>query len=500
MFFFFMLSMNQCTADKKILESQELNDNCTLDVNYIYNITKALSDVIFTEYDEENGELAKGRFFGTKGEWRAAEIIFNNMTEIGLYTTIEQIKNTPLHPKLTHLIQVLNYGLKVNNKTIKTSEFHIAPSNIGPRNNPNLLDYNFSYKGLKIIPMPKLLLPWALKYKLSNEKDDFVFITNEVQFLPNVQRSFAKTLWFKYLNPFRWIGVNHPFDQKKIQKALLYNFLPQWKGIIYYDLNNDTYNMGPIERSPFYITINGTLGKKILKNIDNTTIDFFINQTYNDSIISYNVIGQLNGTDPSKIVIVDCLYDSWWCQGTADAAIGMAMVLGVAKYFKDNNLTPKYNMKFIGFGGEEAGLRGAFYYEYAHRDEKIKYVIDLNQIGFRQKEPRLALEIIFNKLSFGTKIWKIAKQTDYVNKVGNTADIKPVWILMGAPSDDKVFALNRLITCKTVCFIKGYFWVLHHRDGQDHLKGDVLEYFDWDDVNATGDIVLNVTKYFTVKN
>ena len=34
---------------------------------HIYNITKALSNIIFTEYDEENGEMAKGRAFGTKG-------------------------------------------------------------------------------------------------------------------------------------------------------------------------------------------------------------------------------------------------------------------------------------------------------------------------------------------------------------------------------------------------------------------------------------------------
>jgi hypothetical protein len=178
----------------------------------------------------------------------------------------------------------------------------------------------------------------------------------------------------------------------------------------------------------------------------------------------------------------------------------MAMVLAVAKYFKDHNITPKYNIKFIGFGGEEVGLRGAFSYEYAHKDENIIYVIDLNQIGFRQEEPRLALEIIFNKLLFGKKIWKIAKKTDYVNKVGNTADIKSSWFPMGASSDDKAFAMSRPFLCKTVCFIKGYYWVLHHRDGQNHQEGDVLKYFDWDDVNATGEIVLNVIKNLTLEN
>ena len=42
--------------------------NDTIDVDYVYNITKRLSNIVFTEYDEENGEIAKGRFFGSKGE------------------------------------------------------------------------------------------------------------------------------------------------------------------------------------------------------------------------------------------------------------------------------------------------------------------------------------------------------------------------------------------------------------------------------------------------
>ena len=160
-----------------------------------------------------------------------------------------------------------------------------------------------------------------------------------------------------------------------------------------------------------------------------------------------------------------------------------------------------------GFGGEEAGCRGAKHYEATHKDENIIYVIDLNQLGFRQEEPRLALNIIANKLSFLNEIWKIAKKTDYVKKVENTADIMPVTPLIpqswgfptGAPSDDYVFVLKRPL-CKTVCFLKSYYWVLHHRDGLNHQEGDVLKYFDWDDVDATGEIILNVTKYLTVEN
>ena len=472
-----------------------------LDSKYIYNITKALSDIIFTEYNETAGELAKGRYFGTKGEHNAAEILYENMTKLGLNTTMEKIENTPMHPKLTHNIDVLDYGLKINNKTIESHEFHIVPSKIGPRDNPNQLDYNFSFIGLKVKRMPKLIIPWAfLNRVFPGGKENFVFIKTDASFIPEAE-PLIKRIIFRFINHLRYIGIPMLFSKTKkaIQLGSLYKILPNWQGTIGYDLNENTYNMGAAKHHLPLIYINGTLGKKILEDIDNVTIDYYINQSYNESVISYNVIGQLNGTDPTKTVIVDCLYDSWWCQGTADAAIGMAMVLGVAKYFVEHNITPKYNMKFIGFGGEEVGVKGANYYEYAHRDENIVYVIDLNQIGFRQEEPRLSLNIIANKFFFLNKIWKIAKKTDYVKKVNNTAGIRPVWMPTGAPSDDQVFAMKRPFRCKTVCFLKSYYWVLHHRDGQNHQEGDVLKYFDWDDVNATGEIVLNIVKYLATE-
>lgn len=466
-------------------------EEAMLDSQYIYNITAALSNIIFTEYNESAGELAKGRFFGSKGEWRAAEILKENMSKLGLYVTMERIKNTAKCPDLTHMIDVLDYGLKINNKTIRPQEFHIVPSELGPRDNPDLLDYNFTYEGLKVKLMPKFVRPWALNYLFSKEKEDFVFITIDAAFNPEATPPHKKLLYL-FINPLRFCGVGN--IKRNFQYAFLYNNTPQWKGVIGYDLINETYNMGANKRIFPYIYINKTVGMEILKDLDNATIDFYINQSYNDSVVSYNVIGQLNGTDPTKTVIVDCLYDSWWCQGTADAAIGMAMVLGVAKYFKDHNITPKYNMKFIGFGGEEVGIRGARYYSDTHADEDILYVIDLNQICFRQEGPKLTLYTICNKLSFLNEIWKIVKKTDY--KEITKDDIKPLWMRRGAPSDDAPFAKRP--GCKTVCFLKGVYWILHHRDGQKHQEGDVLKYFYWDDVNATGEIVLNVVKHLAI--
>jgi len=77
--------------------------------------------------------------------------------------------------------------------------------------------------------------------------------------------------------------------------------------------------------------------------------------------------------------------------------------------------------------------------------------------------------------------------------IGHNLLLKP----QGHLSNDAVFATRRP-NCKTVCFLKNGPWLLHHRDGHDHKIGDVIDYFDWDDVNATGEIILNVTKYLAV--
>ena len=58
------------------------DENMLLDYGFIYNKTKALSDVIRTV---EDYGLDKGRYFASAGERYAAGEIADWMTEIGLY-------------------------------------------------------------------------------------------------------------------------------------------------------------------------------------------------------------------------------------------------------------------------------------------------------------------------------------------------------------------------------------------------------------------------------
>ncbi len=474
-----------------------LSNESGLDTQFIYNITSSLSNIIFNVYDEENGEIAKGRAYGTKGEHRAAEILYENMTDMGLYTKKEQIKNTDNYPDLIHELEITDYFVKINNKTIDS---YISPVWIETSENNYNLNHTYSYSNLKIINPPIIPGFYIQLQRIKRNLEPFVIIVKDKAFYPFSplkKLPFTNNFFFEYYI-IRQLQGGIPL----LYSWLWNKYLDYCKGLILYDFNEDVHDMNflkNLNHMPF-IYINGSNGCNILKNIEDARIDFQLKQCLNTSVISYNIIGQLNGTDNDKTIIVDCLYDSWWCQGTADSAIGMAMVLAVAKYFMENNITPKYRIKFIGFSGEEHGtLAGAKYYESLHRDENISYVIDLNQIGFNQGDPKLTLNVIGNKIDFLIDLWKVIKNVDYKNRVNSSKGIQLLWLKNGGPSNSMIFAKSRT-DCKTVCFLKDGGWKMHHRDGRNHTEGDVLKYFDWTDVSVTGEIVLLVTRYLSLKN
>lgn len=503
MFFLFTPSINAFASDIKSNETENVlinNFEDKLDSKYIYNITSALSNIIFTEYDEKNGEIAKGREFGTKGELKASEILFENLTNLGLNTSLEKIMKRPgyFHDEDTYKLEVLDYNVKLNNKKI---DCYVAPSWGGQKESRKELDTIFNFTGLKVKPLPKIPCLYNPEYAL--EKEDFVFIINDQWNDPNTSLPLTNILK-PFLDPLKLYMIFHVRSLLNIKRytAFWYVFYPNCKGLILYDFNKDCHDMiyfgGPYKNFLPVVFINGSDGRKILDDLSSSRLDLCLKQRLNTSVVSYNVVGQLNGTDTSKTFILSCLYDSWWCQGTADSAIGVGMVLAVAKYYVEHNIKPKYNMKFILFSGEEYDIRGAQCYEAVHKDERIEYIIDLNQIGFTQENPRLTLDIVGNKKSFLDEVWNVTERTNYVERTGNVTDIKKLlWASGNMPSNSYPFAVKRSY-CKAISIFKDGGWVLHHRDGLNHSEGDVLRYFNWTDVNVTGELVLNITKHFTV--
>ncbi len=365
--------------------------------------------------------------------------------------------------------------------------------------------YNFTFGELNP-GNASIKLPWfdtQWKPPTIGEDKDFLYIGEDRAFNPNETEDYFVENITDLLDCFPGLDWLIPFIEKasvQIEMLLWNRTMPHCKGLLNFDFNDNTHNMqnGALRPLPT-LYINGSIGKKINASYNDYNISFWINQSWTENVESYNVIGQINGTDPTKTVIIGCLYDCWWNQGTADSAIGMGMVLAIAKYFKDNNITPKYNLKFIGFAGEEQGLRGAYYYESKHSTENVITVIDLNQVGFSQVGPPLTLELIINNYLMNSTVNEIANCTQYEEGMDDGTNLTVVNVSdFSVPSDYYPFYLNRSASCNTVCFLKDMGWIHHHRDGQNHQEGDSLKYYYEPDVNLTAELVWNVTKYFCV--
>lgn len=109
------------------------------------------------------------------------------------------------------------------------------------------------------------------------------------------------------------------------------------------------------------------------------TVHIEVDQTWEAEYETYNVMAQIKGTS-NKTIVFTAHYDhlgrmgaDTYIPGASDNASGTAMLLDLAKYYKAN--PPKYNVIFLWFAGEEAGLVGSKYFV-------NNPAFDLNEIDF----------------------------------------------------------------------------------------------------------------------
>lgn len=107
-----------------------------------------------------------------------------------------------------------------------------------------------------------------------------------------------------------------------------------------------------------------------------------------EAYTSRNVIGKIKGKSSDSTIIVSAHYDhlgrmgpGTYFPGASDNASGTAMLLSLAKHFSLNQ--PEFDMMFICFAGEEAGIVGSKYYVENPIEslEKIKFVLNLDIMG-----------------------------------------------------------------------------------------------------------------------
>jgi len=105
-----------------------------------------------------------------------------------------------------------------------------------------------------------------------------------------------------------------------------------------------------------------------------------------EDVLSYNVIGELRGSEkPEEIIVVGGHLDSWdLAQGAHDDGAGCVQSIEVLRIFKAMSYKPKRTIRAVMFMNEENGLRGGTKYAELAKQNKEKHIaaIESDRGGF----------------------------------------------------------------------------------------------------------------------
>ena len=254
-------------------------------------------------------------------------------------------------------------------------------------------------------------------------------------------------------------------------------------------------------------TVNKSVGNFLESNISDCTVSGYFEQKYikedheegTAGVDAYNVEGNItiDQSPDDKIIILEGRPDSWWGECPGDSGAGVGIMMGIAKYIKDNNLKPKYNLTFLFTTGEEYGMRGAWHYSHSHPEDKFNIIrwIGADQLGYIPVPGSSATLSAYIKNYFDyLKVNNIVSKSDYYSRTGY--DISSEWITSlksGQAQTNDVAWIDR---CKTIVFSKSGGFKRHHRAGMNYEEGDSMKNMDRNDTNVTFEVIWNVTKYY----
>lgn len=104
---------------------------------------------------------------------------------------------------------------------------------------------------------------------------------------------------------------------------------------------------------------------KLLKENPNAKLFFKQSCKQYDDVVSYNVVGEITGTEfPNRIMVVGGHLDSWDLgDGSHDDGAGCVQSMAVLEMFKKLNYKPKNTIRAVLFMNEENGVKGGLKYE-----------------------------------------------------------------------------------------------------------------------------------------
>ncbi|MGB3608144.1 MAG: M20/M25/M40 family metallo-hydrolase [Psychroserpens sp.] len=112
---------------------------------------------------------------------------------------------------------------------------------------------------------------------------------------------------------------------------------------------------------------------------DNINFSFTQNCKQLEDVQSYNVIGEITGSEfPNEIIVVGGHLDSWDLgDGSHDDGAGVVQSMDVLRLLKESGIKPKRTIRAVLFMNEENGLRGGKKYAEVAKSKKENHVFAL---------------------------------------------------------------------------------------------------------------------------
>lgn len=159
---------------------------------------------------------------------------------------------------------------------------------------------------------------------------------------------------------------------------------------------------------------------------------FFLRQQcmMQDSVLSYNVIGEIFGSEhPEEIIDVGGHLDSWETgKGATDDGTGVVQSIEVLRLFKTAGVKPKRTIRAIAFMNEENGLKGGRKYAAVALEKKENHIAAMESdaggftphgFGLNMKPEKKAKILSWKNLLEPYGLWNWENE-------GDGADISPM--------------------------------------------------------------------------
>ena len=250
------------------------------------------------------------------------------------------------------------------------------------------------------------------------------------------------------------VFYNHPFDQRFINTFEAYGEAGRyrWAGaseaarygavasiVRSMAINNDDFPhtgaMGYNDSLPkIPAAAISTNGAELLSGMlkTNPATKFFLKQSCQtlDSVLSYNVIGEIKGSDlRGEIIVVGGHLDSWETgKGAHDDGAGVVQSIEVLRLFKSTGVKPKRTIRAVAFMNEENGLKGGRKYAAAAEEKKENHIAAIESdaggftpqgFGLNMKQEKKEKILQWKNLLLPYGLWSWESE-------GDGADISPL--------------------------------------------------------------------------